>query len=148
MQDTLRHSGSAAQRALGPVAIAAIAAAAGFAAIGTFAEASDSDMKDFVAVLVIIAIGAAVVFGFVVPRGLGREAAGVSALVLSVLGLLLVAVFWSGLPPILAAGGILLGWAGWDSPRGRGLCRAAVVIGTIALAADVAIVVADWLSNR
>ena len=143
MQDSL------AQRALGPVAVAAVAVATAFAALGTFGDSGgDNGAKDFLIVLAIVAVGGAVVFGWIVPRGLGREAAGASALVLSVVGLLTVAVFWTGLPPILAAGGILLGWAGRKADRGRMLCRAAILIGTIALAADVAIVLGDWLANN
>ena len=108
-----------AQKALGPVAVAAVGVAAAFAALGTFGDSGgDHGAKDFLIVLAIVAIGAVAVFGFIVPRGLGREAAGASALVLSILGLLTVAVFWTGLPPILAAGGILLGWAGRNADRG------------------------------
>ena len=86
------------------------------------------------------------VFGWVVPRGLQREAAGAAALTLSILGLITVAAFWSGLPPILAAGGALLGWAGRNADRGRGLCRAALVIGALALVADLAVFVFDMTS--
>ena len=136
------------QKAIGPVAVAAVGLATAFAVLGTYGESGDHGASDFLIVLAIVAIGAVAVFGFIVPRGLGREAAGASALVLSVLGLLTVAVFWTGLPPILAAGGILLGWAGRDADRGRWLCRAAIAIGTLALAADVAIVLGDWLANR
>jgi predicted phage gp36 major capsid-like protein len=136
------------QKAVGPVAVAAVGVATAFAVLGTYGETGDHGARDLLIVLAIVAIGAAAVFGYVVPRGLGREAAGASALVLSVLGLLTVAVFWSGLPPILAAGGILLGWAGRNAERGRMTCRAAIAIGTLAIAADVAIVLGDWLSNR
>jgi len=142
MQDRLM------QKAIGPVAVAAVGLATAFAVLGTYGETGDHGARDLLIVLAIVAIGAAAVFGYVVPRGLGREAAGASALVLSVLGLLTVAVFWSGLPPILAAGGILLGWAGRNAERGRMMCRAAIAIGTLAIAADVAIVLGDWLSNR
>ncbi len=57
----------------------------------------------------------------------------------------LVAAFWSGLPPILAAGGALLGWAGRDAERGRGMCRAAVAIGALALLGYLAIYASDQL---
>jgi hypothetical protein len=141
--------GSLAQKALGPVAVAAVAVATAFAALGTFGSPGGNDgATEFLVVLAIVAIGAVAVFGFVVPRGLGHEAAGASALVLSILGVLTVAVFWTGLPPILAAGGILLGWAGRNAGRGRTMCRAAIAIGTFALAADVAVVLGDWVSNR
>ncbi len=140
-----------AQRAVGPVAIAAVALAAALAALSTFGDHSGNsshDGREFLIVLAIVAVGAAVVFGFVVPRGLGREAVGTAAIILSVLGLLTVAVFWSGLPPVFAAVGILLGWAGRNADRGRMLCRIALAIGVLALAGDVAVALGDWLSNR
>jgi hypothetical protein len=60
-------------------------------------------------------------------------------LTLSILGLLTVVAFWSGLTPILAGGGALLGWAGRDADRGRAMSWAAVVIGAIALVGYLAI---------
>jgi hypothetical protein len=48
-----------------------------------------------------------------------------------------------GRPPILAAGGGLLGWSGRDAPRGAGRCRAALVIAVLAVIAGVAILVGD-----
>jgi hypothetical protein len=123
-------------------AAAAAALAAGLAAWGTFGD-NGHGVGEYLIVLGIIAVVTAVVFGWVVPRGLRQEAAGTSALALSVVGLLTVAIFWSGLPPVLAAGGILLGWAGRDARRGSGLCRAAVAVGVFAIAADIAIYVQD-----
>ncbi|HZR94560.1 MAG TPA: hypothetical protein VFA56_02630 [Gaiellaceae bacterium] len=137
-----------AQRAVGPVAVAAIAAAVGFAALGAYGEAGSKDTKAFLIVLAVVAIGAAAVFGYIVPRGLGREAAGVTALALSAAGLLTVIVFWSGLPPILGAAGLLLGYAGWNASSGRRLHRGAAILGALALVADVAVVLGDWLANR
>jgi hypothetical protein len=131
--------GAAARRVVGPVALAAIALAVVLAAIGTYADRSDSDhhaTREFLVVCAIIAIGAAVVFGWIVPKMLGRASTGSPALVLAGLGLVSVVVFWTGLPPILAAGGGLLGWAGRDAARGAGRSRAAVI-------ADVAILVGD-----
>ena len=90
----------------------------------------------------IIAVSARAVFGWIVPQAARPRSPGTPALVLAVLGLLTVLVFWSGLPPILAAGGGLLGWAGRDARVGSGLCRAAIVA-ALALIADVAILVAD-----
>ena len=51
--------------------------------------------------------------------------------------------FWAGLTPILAGGGALLGWAGRDADRGRGMSWAAVVIGAVALVGYLAIYVTD-----
>ncbi len=133
------------QGAIAPVAIGSIALATVLAAVGTYASSNDQNTREFLIVCAIIAVAAAVVFGLVVPRGLEREAAGATALTLSILGLLSIVAFWSGLPPILAAGGALLGWAGRNAERGRGLCRAALVIGALALAADLAVYVSDSL---
>lgn len=132
----------------GPVAIGALAVSVGLAALGVFGEAADADTTGFLVVCVIAAVASVLVFGFVVPSGLRKEAAPGTALALSILGLAAVAVFWSGLPPILAAGGTLLGASGWTSPRGRTLCRVAVLVGALALGAHVAVAVGDWLANR
>ena len=113
------------------------------AAVGTWAGPDEQGSKEFLVICAVIAVAAAVVFGWVVPRGLQREAAGATALTLSILGLVAVLAFWSGLTPILAGGGALLGWAGRDADRGRVMSRAAIGIGAVALAGYLAIYVAD-----
>jgi hypothetical protein len=138
-------SNTVTQRAVAPVAIGSIALATVLAAVGTWAGGDEQGTKEFLVVCAIIAVAAAVVFGWLVPRGLQREAAGVTALTLSILALLTVAAFWSGLTPILAGGGALLGWAGRDADRGRGMSRAAIVIGALALAAYLVIYASDSL---
>ena len=130
---------------MAPIAIGAIAVATVLAAVGTYASTDEQGTKELLVVCAIIAIAAAVVFGLVVPRGLQREAAGATALTLSVLGLLAVPAFWAGLTPILAGGGALLGWAGRDAARGRGMCRAAIGIGALALLGYLAIYTSDQL---
>jgi hypothetical protein len=136
-------SRTVSERVVAPVAIAAIAIATTLAAVGTWSGDEDQGAKEFLVVCAIIAVAAAVVFGWVVPRGLQREAAGATALTLSILGLLTVVAFWSGLTPILAGGGALLGWAGRDADRGRAMSWAAVVIGAIALVGYLAIYSTD-----
>ena len=79
------------ERAIAPVAIGAIALATTLAALGTYAGSDEQGTKEFLVVCAIIAVAAAVVFGWVVPRGLQREAAGATALTLSILGLVTVA---------------------------------------------------------
>jgi hypothetical protein len=114
---------------------------------GNFGDADGLEagsVRDYVIVLAIAGVAALVVFGVVVRRGLTRDEAGASSLVLSVLGLVAVAVFWSGLSPVLAAGGILLGLAGWEAGQRRAMCRIAVVVGVLALVADVVVVLSDW----
>ncbi len=138
------------RRVVGPVAAGAIVLALALNAFGVYGGRGgegEHGIGAFLAVCALIAVASVVVFGFVVPRGLVTAAAGVTALVLAVLGLLTVPVFWSGLPPILAAGAVLLGWAGWNADRGRNVCRAAVVIGVLVLTADVIVYVFDWLAS-
>lgn len=130
-------------RSLGAVvALLGVALAAGLAAWGTFGE-SDAKTSDYLIVLAIIGVAALVVFGWVVPRALRKESAGVTALVLAVLSVLTIGVFWAGLPPVLAAGAVVLGLAGWDAPRRPWLCRAAVVIALFAVVGDIAIYIGD-----
>ena len=136
-------SGTVSERVIAPVAIAAIAIATTLAAVGTYGGNEEQGTKEFLVVCAIIAVAAAVVFGLIVPRGLQREAAGATALTLSILGLLTVLAFWAGLTPILAGGGALLGWAGRDADRGRGMSWAAVVIGAIALVGYLAVYSTD-----
>ena len=139
-------SNTISQRGVAPVAIGSIALATVLAAVGTWAGGDEQGTKEFLVVCAIIAVAAAVVFGWLVPRGLQREAAGATALTLSILALLTVAAFWSGLTPILAGGGALLGWAGRDADRGRGMSWAAVVIGAIALVGYLVVYSTDTLS--
>ena len=121
--------------AIAPVATAAAAGAAALAAWGTFGEAEDH-WGSYLAVLAIIAVGALAVFAGVVPR---VERAGVVGVVLSAAALLTIAVFWSGLPIVLAAGGALLGWTARDRPAGR----AAIALAALAIVADVVVYVTD-----
>jgi hypothetical protein len=86
-----------------------IAASAVLTAVGTFwditgNEPSDNhSASDYWPVLAIIAVTAAIVFGLVV-RGAERGNPGRRSAVLGVVGVLSVAVFWAGLPMVLAAG--------------------------------------------
>ena len=124
------------------VAVAGVALAAGLAAWGTFSE-NDHEKGEYLVVLGIIGVAALVVFGWIVPRALRNQSGGVAGLVLGVLAVLTIAAFWSGLPPVLAAGAIVLGLAGWNARDREWLYRAAVVIALFAVVADVAIYIGD-----
>ena len=88
-------------------------------------------------------VTATVVFAKLMPWGINRGWGGVVALTLSVAGLLLAPGFWTGIPPAVAAGGALLGWAGAGASagagaaRGRRLSLAAFVIGVLGVIANV-----------
>lgn len=128
-------------RLIAVTAAVAVAIAAALAAWGSFS--GDGDFGDYWPVMLIIAVVAVIVFGFVVPRAVrGAWPAARTGLILSVLGLLTVAVFWSGAPPIFAFAGILLGYLARQ--RGEtGVATAAIAVGVLALVADVVIYILD-----
>jgi hypothetical protein len=109
---------------------------------GTDESAENPEYWELILVFGLVAAATAIVFGVLVPRALREADSGMTAIVLSTLGLLAVAVFWSGLPPVLAAGGIVLGSAGWNAPSGAALSRAAVLVGVLAIIADLVIYIA------
>ena len=74
-----------------------------------------------------------------VPRWAGSAAAARAGLILAVLGILTIAVFWSGLPPVLAAGGAVLGWGARERVAGK----VAVGLGVLALVLDLLVYVTD-----
>ena len=132
-------------RAIWLTAAVAIAVAAILGAWGTFGGDGNST-GDYVFLLVIIGVLAAIVYGFVVPRAArGIWPMARTGLILSILGLLTVIVFWSGAPPIFAFAGILLGYFAREREP-SGLATGAILLGVMALIADVAIYIADQTS--
>jgi ABC-type sulfate transport system permease subunit len=127
-----------------PAAIA-VALAVGLLVLEyVLATPSEDALRQFLVVLAIIAVGMGIVFGVVVPRAVARGGSPGLALTLSLLGLLFAGVFWSGLPPVLAMGGIAVARSGRDQ---GGLARVAVGAGCVALLADLAAVIADGVIN-
>lgn len=91
-----------------------------------------------------VVLTAVLVYGWVVPRALRKESAGGTALALTIPAVLLVVpAFWSGLPMVLGAAGLLVGGAGRNARKGAGLCIAGVVLGALAVAAYLVIYVGD-----
>jgi phosphoglycerol transferase MdoB-like AlkP superfamily enzyme len=129
-----------------PAAFGAIALAALLSAVGTFGlvgEGSETHAtREYLVVLGIIGVAALAVFGWAVPRALDSPVVGWTAVVLGVLAIVSVLAFWSGLPPVLAAGAVILGWAQRATTRGR----IAVALGAFALAADVIVWIGDATS--
>lgn len=103
----------------------------------------EDSLLEYLVVLGIIGVATIVVFGVVVRRGLKKESAAPTALVLSTLGVLTVFAFWSGLPPVLAGGGIVLGWSGRNAERRRWVAWTAIGLGVFALAADIVAYLGD-----
>jgi hypothetical protein len=94
-------------------------------------------------VLVVLLVVAAALFFFVVPRAVRSDRPAVAGLVCSILGVLLVVAFWSGLPIVLGTAGALLGRM--ERTTRRGLALAAVYIGVAAVVLDLIGFLADRL---
>lgn len=77
-----------------------------------------------------------VVFALVLPWALHREGSGGLALALAISGTLFAPGFWTGFPPGLAAGGALLGWAGYAT-KARRLSQVAFVLGVLGVLSNV-----------
>ena len=92
-------------------------------------------------VVVVLLVVAVVLFFVVVPRAARSNRPAVAGLVCSILGLLLVVAFWSGLPIVLGTAGALLGRT--KRTTGRGLTLAAVIIGVAAIVLDLVALLAD-----
>ena len=122
-----------------PVAIVIVLFTVSYPANDFYGAESDTDIGlGLLLVYVAIAlVTATVVFAVVMPWAIHRQRIGVVALALSVVGFLLAPGFWICVPPVLAAGGALLGWAGVDAAKGRRLSQVAFVIGLLGVIANV-----------
>jgi hypothetical protein len=108
-----------------------------------------NDLGEWLFELGVLAVGAVVVFGVVVPRGLRHDSAGGRALALAVVGLLLVVpAFWLGLPAQLGTAAALLGYAGRRAPNGSGKSVAALVLGVVTVVAYLAIYLGDFVATH
>lgn len=92
-----------------------------------------NDRAEVIVELAVIAVSAALVFGYVVPRALRKESAGGTALGLAIPAVLIVApAFWLGLPLVLAVAAMIVGNAGRRAPTGAGKCIVGLVLGALA----------------
>jgi len=119
-----------------------IAAAAVLTAVGTFWDVNNNDespgqASDWLICLGIIALAAAVVYGLVV-RTAESGNPGRRAVVLSVVGFLSNAVFWAGLPMVLASAAAACAFIDKDK-RGSFSTPAKVALAVAALTAVPAI---------
>jgi hypothetical protein len=103
-------SGTTMNRVL-PMALAGLALSAGLTAVGTFVGPNDTgdatrdDVSTWLVCVAIAAVTALIAFGLVV-RTAGSGNPSRRAAILSVVSVLSVAVFWAGLPGVLAAAAV------------------------------------------
>ncbi len=137
-----------------PAAVATVLGTLAFAAFGTFADGTkgtggaSADAMELVVIGAFVVALAALMFALVVPRALRSGRTANLGLGLAIGSLPFVLVFWSGITPVLAVSGILLGSAARRTPEGAGKGVAAVAIGALALLGYVAIYVSDWMATN
>ena len=129
-----RIAGLAALLAMLPSALGALVQQAG-------------GLRELVPILALIVLVTLAVFVWGVPSALGWAEPGPSqaAMVLSGLGVLSLLLFWTGLPAVLATGGIVLGRTQLDVPEDRRLALAAIRTGVASIVLYVLLSVADLL---
>ena len=103
---------------------------------------------EFLVIGAIVVALAALMFLFVVPRALRSGRTANLGLGLAIAALPFVLVFWSGITPLLAVSGMLLGSAARRTGDGPGKGAAAVGLGALALLGYVAIYVSDWMATN
>ena len=104
-------------------------------------------LRELVPILALIVLVTLAVFAWGVPAALGLDAPGPSqvAMALSGLGVLTLLLFWTGLPALLATGGIVLGRTQLDVPEDRRLALAAIRTGAASIVLYILLSLADLL---
>ena len=134
-----------------PAAIATVLGTLAFIAFGTFAEGSEGanpEPMEFYVMSAFVLVLAALLFLVVVPRALRSGRTANLGLGLAIASLPFVLVFWSGITPLLAVSGMLLGSAARRTGDGPGKGAAAVGLGALALLGYVAIYISDWMATN
>jgi hypothetical protein len=129
------------------LALAGVAASAVLSAIGTFGDITGNDHETgshvgpYLASVGIAVVAAALVFGLVV-RGAEQGTSWRRSLILGVLALATCVVFWTGLPPVLAAGAIATALIDRDVVgRFTGGSKAGLVLAAVALAGAIVLAI-------
>jgi hypothetical protein len=124
------------------IGVAAAALTAVALAVANFAGGGDGGTGPYVVTLAVCIGIAAVLFGWAIPRTTHPGRAG---LIAGALGLLSLAVFWSGLPYVLGPAAIAFGLIGRSREDGRGAATTALVLGVLATVAGVLALIGDQL---
>ena len=120
--------------------------AAGLSGVGSLVQGSG--LREYLPILALIILVTLGVFVWGVPSALDLAEPGPSsvALALSGLGVVTLLLFWTGLPVLLATGGIVLGQTQLDLPADeRRVALAAIRVGAAAIILCLLLFVADLL---
>jgi hypothetical protein len=116
-------------------AVVSVIVSAVLTAIATFSGDDDHQTREYLVVLAVTLVAAAILFWIVVPR---VEGSGVAALVLAVLSFVSLGVFWLGLPAVFAGTAALLALDAREGPEDR----PALTIPALVIAAVVVVLAA------
>jgi hypothetical protein len=129
-----RHTVLAAGIAAGALTAVALA-------VANFVSAGDGGTVPYAVTLVASLAIATAVFGWAIPRTERPARAGV---ITGLLGVLSVAVFWTGLPTVLGPAAIVYGLLGRARNEATGAATIAVALGALATLGGIAAIVLDW----
>jgi len=107
--------------------------AVGLAVFGVYGDATapQSQKNSLWEIVLLVLVVTAVVYGLILPWAVKRSPQK-AGLIVSILGFLSIAAFWSGLPVVLGGAGATLGVAGREqAAEKRGLATAALAIGAV-----------------
>lgn len=101
---------------------------------------------EYISMIALGLVTAAVVYGWVAPRALQQDAAPKTAMTMSVIAALTaLPAYWTGLPLVLGAAGALVGYGGRGAARGSGLSITAMLIGVLSVLGYLTIYIVDGL---
>ena len=108
--------------------LAVVAALLAIFAVYGDSTAPQSQKDSLNTVVPFVLVVAAILFGLLIPWAKKRSPA-MTGLIISILGFLSLAAFWSGLPIVLGGAGATLGLSSRESVAGRGKATAAIAVG-------------------
>lgn len=114
------------------VAAVSVAIAIALAAIGAFRGDDDHALRYFLIVCAVILVAAAIVFWVIVPR---IDRLGRGALIVAGIGAVSIALFWLGIPPVLAGGAAFLALGARQRGTETGMATAALVLAALTVVA-------------
>lgn len=128
------------RRFVAPIGLATVAVSSVFTYLGAHSRG------EYVSMIALALVTAAVVYGWVAPKSLENGAAPKTAMAMSVVAALTaLPAYWTGLPLVLGAAGALLGYAGRGPGKGSGLSIAAMLVGVLSVLGYLTIYIVDGL---
>lgn len=127
-------------RIIGLVAAVVAALLAVYAVYGD-SQAPQHQKDTLPSVVVSVLVVAALVYGLLVPWA-AKRSPGKAGLIVSIIGFLSMAAFWSGLPIVLGSAGAVLGLDAQERVGGKsGKATAAMIVGAVAAALCIGVTV-------